>query len=75
MTRDTIRTVDKGLKVLLEVGLGTLAARADRDGEVLEGGTARRELVQVWAGMVQPDDKEPDAIRTPAIFLRIDLGL
>ena len=49
---NTIRTVGKGLKVLLEVGLGALAARADRDGEILEGSATRRELVQVWASMV-----------------------
>ena len=68
-------TVGKGLKVLLEVGLGTLAACTDRDGKVLERGTARRELVQVWACVVLPDDKETDAVRTPAVLLRIDLGL
>jgi len=54
--------------MLLEVGLGT-------DGEVLEGVAALRELVQMWAGMVQPDDKEADAVRTPAVFLRLHLGL
>ena len=36
-----MRTVGKGLEVPLEVGLGTLAARADRDGEILERGAAR----------------------------------
>jgi len=61
------RTIGKRL-MLLEVGLGT-------DGEVLEGVAALRELVQMWAGMVQPDDKEADAVRTPALLLRFHLGL
>lgn len=61
--------------MLLEVGLGTLAARTDRDGEVFERGAARRELVQVWACVVQPDDKEADAVWSPAVFLSIDLSL
>jgi hypothetical protein len=69
------RTVVKGFEVLLEVGLGTLTARTDRDSEVFERGAARRELVQVWSCVVQPDDKETDAVWTPAVFLSIDLGL
>ena len=40
-----IRTVGKGLKVLLEVRLCALAARTDRNGKVLERSAARRELV------------------------------
>ena len=47
----------------VEIGLSnTLAAPADREGEVLEGGSARQGLVQV----VYPDDKETDHGRTPA---------
>ena len=61
--------------MFLKVGLGALTPRADRDGEILEEGAARRELVQVWAGVIAPDDKESDAVRTPAVFLRIHLGL
>jgi hypothetical protein len=38
-------TVGEGLKVLLEVCLGALAARTDRNGKVLERGTARREFI------------------------------
>lgn len=38
-------TVGKGLKVLLEVRLGALAARTDRNGKVLERSAAGRELV------------------------------
>jgi hypothetical protein len=54
--------------VLLEVGLGTLTARTDRDSKVFERGAARRELVQVWSCVVQPDDKETDAVWTPAVL-------
>ena len=38
-------TVGKGLEVLLEVRLGALATRTDRNGKVLVGGAARRELI------------------------------
>ena len=61
--------------MLLKVSLGALATRTDRDGEVFERGTARREFVQVWACVVQPDDKKADAVWTPAVFLGVDLGL
>ena len=61
--------------MFLEVGLGALAACTDRDGEVLERGAARGELVQVWAGMVKSDDKKADAVGAAAVFLRIHLGL
>ncbi len=74
-TDNVIRTVGKALKVLLEVGVGTLAAPADRDSEVLGGDAALRVLVRCRPVWFQPDDKEPDAVRTPAVFLRINLGL
>jgi hypothetical protein len=38
-------TIGKGLKVLLKVRLGALAARTDRNSKVLERGAARGELV------------------------------
>src|SRR6266702_5759509 len=46
-------------KVLLEVGLRTLAAHADRDGEVLEGGAARRELVKCGSVWSSPTTRKP----------------
>ncbi len=63
-TDNVIRTVGKALKVLLEVGLGTLAAPADRDSEVL-GGAALRVLVQVSAGVV-PARRQGTRCRTDA---------
>ena len=44
----TVHTVGRRLGMHIEEGLSsTLAARADREGEVLEGGSARQGIVQV----------------------------
>ena len=63
--------------MLLGVGLGTLHApieTAKYSKEVLSGENPYR-CGPVWAGVVQPDNKEADAVRTPVVFLRIHLGL
>jgi hypothetical protein len=43
--RNRYGTVGKGFKVLLEVCLGALAARTDRNGKVLKRAATRREFV------------------------------
>lgn len=58
----------------LEVGPSTLTARANRDGEEF-GGTGRRELVQAWAGVVQPGNKETDTLWAPTVCQRVDMGI
>ena len=50
--RKRYSTVGKELKALLEVHLGALASRTDRNGKVLERSAAWRELVYMWAGVV-----------------------
>lgn len=61
--------------MLLQVRLGALAPRADAHGEVLIRRPRGRELVEVRAGVVVPDDEEADPVWTTAVLLCVHLRL
>ena len=69
------RTGCEGLVVPLEVCFCALAARADRDGVVLERRARRRKFKQMRTSTVLSDDEEADTVWAAPVFLRVDLCL
>ena len=59
----------------LEVCFCALAARADRDGVVLERRARRRKFKQMRTSTVLSDDEEADTVWAAPVFLRVDLCL
>ena len=59
----------------LEVCFCALAARADRDGVILERRARRRKFKQMRTSTVLSDDEEADTVWAAPVFLRVDLCL